>query len=124
MASTACFLHHHALTTSTAARSSSSQRQVVSIKPNQVVICRAQKQSVQEEDGGAISRRLALTLLIGGAALSTKVAPADAAYGESGMAYTAIYISLILDQKFCLVSNHMLGSASVGSTFTLFDDPS
>ncbi|PRQ52163.1 putative PsbP family protein [Rosa chinensis] len=83
MASTACFLHHHALTTSTAARSSSSQRQVVSIKPNQVVICRAQKQSAQEEDGGAVSRRLALTLLIGGAALSTKVAPADAAYGES-----------------------------------------
>ncbi|XP_050382324.1 oxygen-evolving enhancer protein 2, chloroplastic [Argentina anserina] len=83
MASTACFLHHHALTTSTAARSSSSLRQVVSIKPNQVVICRAQKQSPQEEDGGAVSRRLALTLLIGGAALSTKVAPADAAYGES-----------------------------------------
>ena len=86
MASTACFLHHHALTTSTAARSSSSLRQVVSIKPNQVVICRAQKQSApDQEDGGAISRRLALTLLIGGAALSTKVAPADAAYGESGI---------------------------------------
>lgn len=88
MASTACFLHHHALTTSTAARSSTSQRQVVSIKPNQVVICRAQKQhSAQDEDGGAVSRRLALTLLIGGAALGTKVAPADAAYGESGIVY-------------------------------------
>ncbi|KAB2610856.1 oxygen-evolving enhancer protein 2 [Pyrus ussuriensis x Pyrus communis] len=87
MASTACFLHHHALATAASARpSSSSQRQVVNInKHNQVVICRAQKQAAgQEEESGAIvSRRLALTVLIGAAALGSKVSPADAAYGES-----------------------------------------
>lgn len=84
MASTACFLHHHALTTASA-RSSSSQRQVVNVKQNQIVICRAQKQAVQEEDGAVnVSRRLALTVLIGAAALGSKVSPADAAYGESG----------------------------------------
>lgn len=84
MASTACFLHHHALTTASA-RSSSSQRQVVNVKQNQIVICRAQKQAVQEEDGAVnVSRRLALTALIGAAALGSKVSPADAAYGESG----------------------------------------
>ncbi|KAJ6953013.1 hypothetical protein NC652_004868 [Populus alba x Populus x berolinensis] len=33
------------------------------------------------------SRRLALTVLIGAAALGSKVAPADAAYGESGKTY-------------------------------------
>lgn len=83
MASTACFLHHHALTTASA-RSSSSQRQVVNVKQNQIVICRAQKQAVQEEDGAVnVSRRLALTALIGAAALGSKVSPADAAYGES-----------------------------------------
>ncbi|KAF9686985.1 hypothetical protein SADUNF_Sadunf02G0046900 [Salix dunnii] len=81
MASTACFLHHHAPTTP-ARSTSSSQRQVVNLKPNQLV-CRAQKQTVQEEDDSVVSRRLALTVLIGAAALGSKVAPADAAYGES-----------------------------------------
>ncbi|KAH8515541.1 hypothetical protein Peur_047026 [Populus x canadensis] len=81
MASTACFLHHHALTTP-ARSTSSSQRQVVNLKPAQLV-CRAQKQAAQEEDDGVVSRRLALTVLIGAAALGSKVAPADAAYGES-----------------------------------------
>ncbi|XP_011026206.1 PREDICTED: oxygen-evolving enhancer protein 2, chloroplastic-like [Populus euphratica] len=81
MASTACFLHHHALATP-ARSTSSSQRQVVNLKPSQLV-CRAQKQAVQEEDEGVVSRRWALTVLIGAAALGSKVAPADAAYGES-----------------------------------------
>ncbi|KAJ7960602.1 Oxygen-evolving enhancer protein 2-1, chloroplastic [Quillaja saponaria] len=81
MASTSCFLHHHAFTT-TPTRSSS-QRQVSNIKPNQLV-CKAQKQSVNEDDDGSVvSRRLALTLLIGGAAIGSKVSPADAAYGEA-----------------------------------------
>ena len=85
MASTACFLHHHALTGATrSSSSSSSQRQVVNIKPNQLV-CRAQKQAVQEDDDSSlVSRRLALTVLIGAAALGSKVSPADAAYGEAG----------------------------------------
>ncbi|ESR50324.1 Oxygen-evolving enhancer protein 2-1 [Citrus sinensis] len=81
MASTQCFLHHHALST-TPARTSSSQRHVSNIKPTQIV-CRAQKQAVQEDDGSAVSRRLALTVLIGAAAVGSKVSPADAAYGES-----------------------------------------
>ncbi|KAK9190906.1 hypothetical protein WN943_019516 [Citrus x changshan-huyou] len=81
MASTQCFLHHHALST-TPARTSSSQRHVSNIKPTQLV-CRAQKQAVQEDDGSAVSRRLALTVLIGAAAVGSKVSPADAAYGES-----------------------------------------
>ncbi|XP_054819766.1 oxygen-evolving enhancer protein 2, chloroplastic-like [Prosopis cineraria] len=83
MASTHCFLHHHALASPSAARSSSSQRHQVAAKPTQFV-CRAhQKQAVQEDDGGLLSRRLALTVLIGAAAVATKVSPADAAYGEA-----------------------------------------
>uniref|UniRef100_A0A0F7H0Z7 23 kDa subunit of oxygen evolving system of photosystem II n=1 Tax=Pelargonium incrassatum TaxID=163034 RepID=A0A0F7H0Z7_9ROSI len=77
MASTAttCFLHHHALTRS----SPSPQRHLVpTVKPSQVV-CKAQKQ----EDAGSVSRRLALTVLIGTAAVGSKVSPADAAYGEA-----------------------------------------
>ncbi|KAK4845919.1 hypothetical protein QYF36_010636 [Acer negundo] len=81
MASTSCFLHHHTLSTPTRS-SSSSQRQVSSIKPTQLV-CRAQKQAVQEDDGSVVSRRLALTVLIGAAAIGSKVSPADAAYGEA-----------------------------------------
>lgn len=55
------------------------------MKPTQLV-CRAQKQQDSDADAGAavMSRRLALTVLIGAAAVSTKVNPADAAYGESG----------------------------------------
>ncbi|KAF3445023.1 hypothetical protein FNV43_RR14716 [Rhamnella rubrinervis] len=82
MASTSCFLHHHALTTTAASSRSSSHRQVGNIKPTQLV-CRAQKQVVQDDDGSVVSRRLALTVLIGAAALGSKVSPADAAYGES-----------------------------------------
>ncbi|KAA0062936.1 hypothetical protein IC582_016785 [Cucumis melo] len=82
MASTSCFLHHHALTA--AARSSSSPRQVAPPKSAQLLVCRAQKQQpAQEEEGGVVSRRLALTVLIGAAALGSKVSPADAAYGEA-----------------------------------------
>ncbi|KAK7860400.1 oxygen-evolving enhancer protein 2 [Quercus suber] len=80
MASTSCFLHHHALTTPT--RASSSQRQVPNMKPTQVV-CKAQKQSVHEDDMSAVSRRLALQVLIGAAAIGSKVSPADAAYASS-----------------------------------------
>lgn len=54
------------------------------MKPNQLV-CRAQKQvqAVHEDDAAVVSRRLALTVLIGAAAIGSKVAPADAAYGEA-----------------------------------------
>lgn len=77
--STTCFLHHHAL--STPSRSSSS-RQVPCTKPNQLVV-RAQKQSEDGEVTPAVSRRLALSVLLGAAAIGSKVSPADAAYGES-----------------------------------------
>ncbi|XXG65904.1 hypothetical protein AAC387_Pa05g3494 [Persea americana] len=83
MASTACFLHHHAPTT--ASRATPSQRHASNIKPSQL-ICRAQKQTGQDEESNAaagVSRRLALTVLIGAAAIGTKVSPADAAYGEA-----------------------------------------
>ena len=89
MASVQCFLHHHALTTA-ATRSSSSQRQAVTAKPNQLV-CRAQKQAIQEDDGGLVSRRLALTVLIGAAAVGSKVSPADAAYGEAGIYFSFFF---------------------------------
>ncbi|KDP36279.1 hypothetical protein JCGZ_10289 [Jatropha curcas] len=83
MASTSCFLHHHALTNRLSS-SSLSQRQVS--KPTQL-ICRAtqKQQAAQDEDISLslVSRRLALTVLIGAAAVGSKVAPADAAYGES-----------------------------------------
>ncbi|KAJ4976553.1 hypothetical protein NE237_001659 [Protea cynaroides] len=81
MASTSCFLHHHALTTPTR---SSSQRHLPIIKPTQLV-CKAQKQVTADDNDGnaAVSRRLALTVLIGAAAIATKVSPADAAYGEA-----------------------------------------
>lgn len=86
MASTQCFLHHHALASPSAARSSS-QRQAVTAKPSHLV-CRAQqKQAVPEDDGVLLSRRLALTVLIGAAAVGSKVSPADAAYGEAGIVY-------------------------------------
>lgn len=84
MASTSCFLHHHALTTTAASSRSSSPRQVGNFKPTQLV-CRAQKQAVQDDEGSVVSRRLALTVLIGAAALGSKASPADAAYGESGI---------------------------------------
>ncbi|XP_047322033.1 oxygen-evolving enhancer protein 2, chloroplastic-like [Impatiens glandulifera] len=86
MASTACFLHQLS-TPAVAARSPSSQR-LVTFKANQILVCRAQKAeqgaSVHDEDqGSSVSRRLALTVLIGSVAVGSRVSPADAAYGES-----------------------------------------
>ena len=82
MASTQCFLHHHALTTTSRSSSSSAQRLGLHSKPNQIV-CKAQKQ--EEDAAGLLSRRLALTVLIGVGAAASKVSPADAAYGEAGI---------------------------------------
>ncbi|GLT26279.1 hypothetical protein SLA2020_013610 [Shorea laevis] len=82
MASTSCFLHLNAITTATTS-SPSPQRSVCNVKPS-LLVCRAQKQAVNhEDDGSVISRRLALTVLIGSAAIGSKVSPADAAYGEA-----------------------------------------
>ncbi|KAG6419616.1 hypothetical protein SASPL_121838 [Salvia splendens] len=82
--STACFLHCSC--SATAARTSS-RSYVLPPKPAQL-ICRAQKEAAPQEhdgrDAAAVSRRLALTFLIGAAALGSKASPADAAYGQSG----------------------------------------
>ncbi|XP_021680730.2 oxygen-evolving enhancer protein 2, chloroplastic [Hevea brasiliensis] len=85
MASTACFLHHHALTTPNGLSSLSQQRQLSSTtKPTNQFVCRAtHKQPPQDEDVAVVSRRLALTVLIGAAAIGSKVSAADAAYGEA-----------------------------------------
>ncbi|THU61210.1 hypothetical protein C4D60_Mb07t20910 [Musa balbisiana] len=83
MASTACFLHHPA--PSAAASRTSRPRLVPSVKANQFA-CRAQQKqavSADDENGSVVSRRLALTVLIGAAAIGSKVSPADAAYGEA-----------------------------------------
>ncbi|KAK1408771.1 hypothetical protein QVD17_40810 [Tagetes erecta] len=82
MAATSCF---HALSTPTRSpSSSSSSRLQTPIKPNQLIICRSQKRDeATTADDASISRRLALTILIGAAAVGAKVSPADAAYGEA-----------------------------------------
>ncbi|KAF3789723.1 Oxygen-evolving enhancer protein 2 [Nymphaea thermarum] len=77
MASTACFLHH--IAPSVRGRVQSARAPT---KPA-LVICKAEKSSAEEEQSSGLSRRLALTLLVGAAAVGTKVSPADAAYGEA-----------------------------------------
>ncbi|CAH2038737.1 unnamed protein product [Thlaspi arvense] len=69
MAYSACFLHQSALASSAArsSSSSSSQRYVSLSKPVQIV-CKAQQS--HEDDNSAVSRRLALTLLVGAAAVA------------------------------------------------------
>lgn len=102
MASTQCFLHHHALASPSAARSSSSsQRQSAIPKPSSIVVCRAQQKNnaavaVSEDENGVVSRRLALSVLIGAAAVASKVSPADAAYGEAGIVFFLILCYRIL----------------------------
>lgn len=95
MASTACFLHQYAAISSPSAGRNGAQAQryqAVSIKPSQLV-CKAQKQ--EHEQGvvldSSVSRRLALTVLIGAAAVGSKVSPADAAYGEAGMYFRLFF---------------------------------
>ncbi|KAG0475496.1 hypothetical protein HPP92_015182 [Vanilla planifolia] len=79
MASTACFLHHHAL--STAAASSRTHGLLPTVRP--VVRAQAKQGDTVKESATAVSRRVALTVLVGTAAVGTKVSPADAAYGEA-----------------------------------------
>lgn len=94
--STQCFLSHLALSTPTTSTRFSSQRQVVNVrsKAKQFLVCKAKKQAIQEDDGNNIivSRRLALTVLIGGAVVGSKVSPADAAYGQSGILLSLFFI--------------------------------
>nr|ADQ00373.1 oxygen-evolving enhancer protein 2 [Sequoia sempervirens] len=70
----------------------SGRRSFTSVKPSSpklLVTCRAQKQAHEEVLPSAVTRRLAVTLLAGAAAVSSKVAPADAAYGEAANVFGA-----------------------------------
>lgn len=82
MASTAFFLHCSTPAAAVAPRN-------LNPAPPSKLICRAHKRvaaAEEEENGGAVvSRRLALTLLIGAAAVGSKVSPAEAAYGQTGI---------------------------------------
>ncbi|KAK9155220.1 hypothetical protein Sjap_002700 [Stephania japonica] len=82
--STTCFLHHHRALSTPSRTSSSSSRQLSppNNKPAQLLIRAAQKHPSSDHQD-PVSRRLALTVLIGAAAIGTKVSPADAAYGEA-----------------------------------------
>ncbi|XP_042398021.1 oxygen-evolving enhancer protein 2, chloroplastic-like [Zingiber officinale] len=84
MAATACFLHHLVPSTASTAASRTSSPRLVP-KPNNILCRAAQKPaaSVDDDSTAAISRRLALAVLIGAAAVGSKAAPADAAYGEA-----------------------------------------
>ncbi|XP_020087457.1 oxygen-evolving enhancer protein 2, chloroplastic-like [Ananas comosus] len=90
MASTSCFLYHSAPSTAAAAktpsrRAAAAAAAAATVRPTQMA-CRAQNQagSDDEVDGGAaVSRRLAMTALVGAAAVGIKVSPADAAYGQA-----------------------------------------
>lgn len=78
--STQCSLHYHPLSKILVVP----LRGVSSFKPNQLV-CRAQKdqQDNANDHNSFVSRRLALTVLIGVAAIVSKPSPAHAAYGQS-----------------------------------------
>lgn len=106
MVSTASFLHHHAALSAPSRSSSSSQCHVSNIKPTQLV-CRALKQGAQEDDSIVASRRLVLSLLIGAAAVGSKVSPADAAYGEAGgllFNSPAIISLIVLNRKINVIN--------------------
>ncbi|CAN6826587.1 unnamed protein product [Brassica oleracea] len=81
MAYSACFLHQSALSSTERSPSFPSSLRHMSFSRPVHVVCRAQQ--VQEDVNSAVSRRLALTFLVGAAAVGSKVSPADAAYGEA-----------------------------------------
>ncbi|KAH9289302.1 hypothetical protein KI387_033419, partial [Taxus chinensis] len=57
--------------------------------PKMSVTCRAQKQADEEVSTAAVTRRLAIGVLVGAAAVASKAAPADAAYGEAANVFGA-----------------------------------
>ena len=78
MASTSCFLHQ------STARLAASARPAPAVGRTQLLVCKAQKNDEAAPDAVVTSRRAALSLLAGAAAVAVKVSPAAAAYGESG----------------------------------------
>jgi photosystem II oxygen-evolving enhancer protein 2 len=79
MASTSCFLHQ------STARLAASARPAPAVGRTQLLVCKAQKNDEAASDATAVvtSRRAALSLLAGAAAVALKVSPAAAAYGEA-----------------------------------------
>ncbi|KAK1681599.1 hypothetical protein QYE76_042447 [Lolium multiflorum] len=79
MASTSCFLHQ------STARLAASARPAPAVGRTQLLVCKAQKNDEAASDATAVvtSRRAALSLLAGAAAVAVKVSPAAAAYGEA-----------------------------------------
>jgi len=77
MASSTCFLHQ-----STARFGAAASARPQQAPRAQQLACRAQKLDAAEGDA-AVTRRAALTLLAGAAAVGAKVNPAAAAYGEA-----------------------------------------
>lgn len=78
MASTSCFLHQ-----STARLGASPRAVAAPPRSAQLFVCRAQKQQHDAADRSDVSRRAALALFAGVAAVGAKVSPAAAAYGEA-----------------------------------------
>lgn len=80
MASTSCFLHQ------STARLGASPRAAAAPRSSQLFVCKAQKQqgAAAAADQSDVSRRAALALLAGVAAVGAKVSPAAASYGEAG----------------------------------------
>ena len=76
MASTSCFLHQ------STARLGASPR-LAAPRSSQLFVCKAQKPDAAA-DQSDVSRRAALALFVGVAAVGAKVSPAAAAYGEAG----------------------------------------
>ncbi|VAH46154.1 unnamed protein product [Triticum turgidum subsp. durum] len=78
MASTSCFLHQ------STARLAASARPAPAVGRTQLFVCKAQKNDEAAPDAAVVtSRRAALSLLAGAAAVAVKVSPAAAAYGEA-----------------------------------------
>ncbi|CAH2059991.1 unnamed protein product [Thlaspi arvense] len=77
--------------------------------PRRIATCRSPdpaQQESQEGDNSAVSRRLALTFLVGAAAVGSKVSPADAAYGEADKKSITDYGS---PEQFLSQVNYLLG---------------
>ncbi|VAH30712.1 unnamed protein product [Triticum turgidum subsp. durum] len=92
MASTSCFLHQ------STARLAASARPAPAVGRTQLFVCKAQKNDEAASDAAVVtSRRAALSLLAGAAAIAVKVSPAAAAYGEADNFDATSNLSVIIN---------------------------
>ncbi|VAH46146.1 unnamed protein product [Triticum turgidum subsp. durum] len=92
MASTSCFLHQ------STARLAASARPAPAVGRTQLFVCKAQKNDEAAPDAAVVtSRRAALSLLAGAAAVAVKVSPAAAAYGEADNFDATSNLSVIIN---------------------------